>query len=166
MGADAPPPSPRCHRTFQTSTQVWFLLSGAAGTFFFPFVPVFLSSRGMTSSQLGVLAAVRPWLAAPTSLAATTVADRLRLHRPLLVASLVASTVMRAALPLLPGLTALSGLLLASEILGAPTGVVADATILSRCRTVRGRHAWPRRPAKHPMHSIACRHSAAPGDGR
>jgi hypothetical protein len=116
--------------------QAWFLLSGVAGTFFFPFLPVFLTSAGLTGSQLGVVFALRPWLAAPIGLAVTAIADRMRLHRTLLVLTVVLSTVLRASLPVVSDTLALAALFLVAESVGAPVGVMADSTILSNCRKV------------------------------
>lgn len=45
--------------------QAWNFLVGASGVLLVPYIPLFLQSRGMSSAQIGLLAALRPWLAAP-----------------------------------------------------------------------------------------------------
>ncbi len=118
--------------------QAYFFLSGASGVFFFPTLMMWLSGRGFSSAEIGVLAAIRPLMVAPLSLAATAFADRHRLHARLLLLSLVGATALRAMLPLARSAAALKLLLYMSEAVGAPVGVMGDSIVLSNCQEVRG----------------------------
>ncbi|KIY98177.1 hypothetical protein MNEG_9786 [Monoraphidium neglectum] len=85
---------------------------------------------GLTPAEIGLISALRPWVAAPTSIAATALADRAAAHRPLLLLGLCASALLRAALPLGRGAWELCAILLAAEAFGF-FGVLGDSTVLS-----------------------------------
>lgn len=121
-----------------TLTQVWNFVSGSSGVCLFPYLNLYLAQCGLSSAQIGLLAALRTWLAAPISLAATAAAaDRYRLHKQLLLLAIIASCGLRSSLPLLQGPALLFAALLAANLLGAPVGVLADSTVLSNCNEVR-----------------------------
>lgn len=99
---------------------------------------MFLASRGMSSAQIGMLAALRPWLAAPASMATSALADKHKLHAKLLLATCVVSCMLRSSLPLTDSTAALFVMLLVAEVAGAPVGVLGDSTVLSNCKDVSG----------------------------
>ncbi|KAF8067343.1 MFSD6 [Scenedesmus sp. PABB004] len=92
-----------------------------------------LLERGLGPQALGLLAALRPLLAAPTGVGASRAADAARAHAPLLLAAAAASAALRSCAPLAGGGALLVGLLLAADVAGAPANVLADATIMSNC---------------------------------
>ena len=112
------------------AAKAWFFLGGASGAVLFPFIPVFLESRGLSPAQIGLISALRPWVAAPATVGAAALADARRAHRPLLLLGLAASAALRAGLPLAQGPAQLCGALLAAEAFGF-FGVLGDATVLS-----------------------------------
>ena len=117
------PPSP-------AATQAWFFLGGASGALLFPYLNIFLAGRGLTPAQIGLISALRPWVAAPASVAVSALADRRRAHGPLLLLGLAASAALRAGLPLAAGAAQLFAVLLAAEAFSF-FGVLGDATVLS-----------------------------------
>lgn len=117
--------------------QGWNFLAGASGVFLFPYLNLYLAQRGLTSAQIGLLAAFRTWCSAPVSLAATAASDRLKIHKQLLLAACLVSCALRSSLPLLGSTGLLFGVLLLADLLGAPVGVLADSTVLSNCNEVR-----------------------------
>jgi hypothetical protein len=116
--------------------QAWNFLSGSSGAFVVPYVPLLLSQHGMSATQIGLLAALRPFLAAPSQMAASAAADKHRVHVNLLLVAAVVSSALRASLPLADSAVLLFVLLLASEAIGAPVNVLADSTVLSNCKDV------------------------------
>jgi hypothetical protein len=82
-----------------------------------------------------LLQGLRPWLSAPSSLLLCALADRFGLHRAALIAGFVTSVALRGALALAPpSLAAVGALLLAAEVVAAPVGVIADASVVARCK--------------------------------
>lgn len=116
--------------------QVWYFMSGAAGVFLFPYLNVYLSQRGLTSAQIGLLSALRPWISAPLSMGSTAIADKFKVHTPLLVVCFALTTIIRASIPLGSGVAMLIVMLMAAEVFGAPVGVIGDAAVLSNCHDV------------------------------
>eukprot|EP00879_Flechtneria_rotunda_P022677 GHRR01023949.1.p1 GENE.GHRR01023949.1~~GHRR01023949.1.p1 ORF type:complete len:444 (+),score=160.72 GHRR01023949.1:257-1588(+) len=114
--------------------QSWNFLAGASGVFLFPYISVYLASRGMSPAQIGLLAALRPWLSAPLSLTASAAADKHKLHAQLLLASAATAAVMRSSLPLTDSVNMLFAVYLMAELSGAPVGVLSDSTVLSNCK--------------------------------
>eukprot|EP00878_Enallax_costatus_P010616 GHUV01011091.1.p1 GENE.GHUV01011091.1~~GHUV01011091.1.p1 ORF type:complete len:393 (+),score=122.87 GHUV01011091.1:490-1668(+) len=114
--------------------KAWNFLLGASGVFLFPYIPIFLQSHGLSPAQIGLLAALRPWLAAPVSMTMSALADKHKAHVKLLLASAALGALLRSSMPLVGGGVVLMALLLAGELVGAPTGVLGDATVLSNCK--------------------------------
>ncbi|WIA13042.1 hypothetical protein OEZ85_006650 [Tetradesmus obliquus] len=114
--------------------KAWNFLSGSSGAFVVPYIPLLLSQHGMSATQIGLLAALRPFLAAPSQMAASAAADKRRVHVKLLLVAAVLSAALRASLPLADSAVLLFVLLLASEAIGAPVNVLADSTVLSNCK--------------------------------
>lgn len=102
----------------------------------FPYINLYLAQRGLSSAQIGLLAALRTWCGAPVALAATAAADRYKLHKQLLLLAGIASCGLRSSLPLLNGTALLFGTLLLADLLGGPVNVLADSTVLSNCNEV------------------------------
>lgn len=116
--------------------QAWNFVAGSSGVFLFPYINLYLAQRGLSSAQIGLLAALRTWLAAPLSLAATAASDRYKMHKQLLLLACIVSCGLRSSLPLVSGPGLLFAALLLSDLLGAPVNVLADATVLSNCNEV------------------------------
>jgi len=102
---------------------------------FVPFVSLYLrdsSPARLTAAQVGAVAALRPLVSAPAGVLLAALADRRGWHRPLLVAGHALSAAARAALVLLSGtLAGVVAITVASEALGAPVCVIADATAVA-----------------------------------
>ncbi|KAF8067258.1 acyl-protein thioesterase 1 [Scenedesmus sp. PABB004] len=87
--------------------------------------------------QVGVLAAIKPWCSAPASFIWSALADRTGRHRSILLATFVASTLVRVAVVAVRGggsaFAAFLALAVVGEVLAAPVGVIADAAVVSAC---------------------------------
>lgn len=118
--------------------KAWNFVAGSSGVFLFPYINLYLAQRGLSSAQIGLLAALRTWIAAPLSLAATAASDRYKVHKQLLLLACIASCGLRSSLPLVSGPGLLFAALLLSDLLGAPVNVLADATVLSNCNEAAG----------------------------
>jgi hypothetical protein len=104
--------------------------------FLLPYLNIYLSQRGLSPAQIGLLAALRPWVSAPCGMAASAAADATRRHTQLLVGAVTLLTLSRAGLPLVEGVVMMAGLLVASEVMAATVAMVGDAVVLSNCKDV------------------------------
>jgi hypothetical protein len=137
--------NPLCSRNYSTPSaatgcfQAWYFLQGASGVFLLPYLNIYLSQRGLSSSQIGLLAALRPWISAPLGMAASAAADQRKAHNALLLTAIAAATALRASLPLSEGLVVIFAQLVVAEVMGAGASMIGDATVLSNCKTVSTR---------------------------
>ena len=104
--------------------------------FILPYLNIYLSQRGLSSTQIGLLAALRPWISAPLGMAASAAADKRQAHNALLLTAVAAATFLRAALPLSDGIVLIFAQLVLAEVMGAGASMIGDATVLSNCKTV------------------------------
>lgn len=78
---------------------------------------------------------LRPWIAAPCSLLLCTATDRLGIHRAMLITCFVLSTLFRSTLAIVPeSISLVAAVILAAEAIGAPVGVIADASVVAKCK--------------------------------
>lgn len=90
------------HRTLQQKysipvTQVWFAIFFGSLAIVAPFLNLFLARQGYSSSQIGLLAAARPWAGAIAGTLGCSIADKFRVHRyNLLPIALLASSTRSA----------------------------------------------------------------------
>ncbi|KAG2482995.1 hypothetical protein HYH03_018120 [Edaphochlamys debaryana] len=113
--------------------KAWYFLSAGSTVFLLPYLYPFFDSVGFGDAQLGVISALRPWLAAAASFALPALGDRLGCHKALMLVTFVAAAGLRLALwPLRgAGFVALLVVVLASDFLAAPAGVLADALVVA-----------------------------------
>ena len=147
-GLSDPPPTPP---PLLSCPQLWYTAYGAGLVFLLPFLPVLLDSAGCTPGQIGVIFALRPWLAAPCGVALSRLADCANAHTAVLVVAWSLSTLLRTSILWAPHSVALvAGLVLAADCVGSPTGtIVGERSAAARQRrqlqqlqTTRQR--WPR----------------------
>ena len=108
----------------------YFLYYGAI-SILFPFLALFYQSRGLTGSQIGLLAAISPIISFFGAPLWTGAADAS--HRHKLVAMLSISGVVIITF-IFPGIASFGGLLLMISLyafFGAPTGSLVDAAVLT-----------------------------------
>lgn len=125
---------PRCvlgsHATINRTLrhQAFYLAYYAAGAFILPYYNLFFKHLGISGANIGLIAALRPWLSAPATSLWGWLADRYAIHRPMLLLTLAASTITRCcmALPLFNAqfATLLAVVLLTEAIQGPPTMLV------------------------------------------
>jgi nitrate/nitrite transporter NarK len=93
------------HRMVQGSyimsvVQVWFAIFFGSAAFVAPFLNLFLGRQGYSPSQIGLMAAARPWMGAVAGSLGCLVADKFRLHRhDLLTIALLAGSTRRFTRP-------------------------------------------------------------------
>lgn len=130
----------------------WVLFGGVAlmalATFVFPFLALFLTARGYTVEQAGILVSLFGAGSIPAGPIAGTLADRLG-RRPTLVGSLVAGAACTAALPFLehPAAVAVGVLVLGVAIhayFPAANAIVADVVPRDRLGDAYGLMYWER----------------------
>lgn len=96
-----------------------------------PFLPVFLEERGLDRFQIGLLSAISPTVGSITAVVASYLGDRFRIHKTLLVGSVLACSILCTALVFVQGglvpLGLLMGGLAAFEV---PVFVLTDAFTL------------------------------------
>lgn len=73
------PSDPPC--AFLRHFQAFYLTSMGGAVFLLPYISIFLRDLGATDSQIGMLCALRPWLAITSTFVGPVLADRHRVHR-------------------------------------------------------------------------------------
>ncbi|KAG2452962.1 hypothetical protein HYH02_002299 [Chlamydomonas schloesseri] len=113
----------------------WYLFSAGGAVFLLPYLYPFISSRGFSDPQIGLLAAVRPWLAAVAAMTGPALADRFNCHRAMMVATFLASILLRASIYYAAEAQylLLFTVVIVSEYLAAPPNVLADAAVVALC---------------------------------
>lgn len=99
-----------------------------------PYLNVFYRSNGLNDAQIGVLAAIKPWVSAPASFIWSGVADRYSAHRIIMLTTFVISTLTRTSVALCSTFAAFMVLAVAGEFIAAPVGVMADAAVVAACK--------------------------------
>lgn len=137
----SPPPPPKATATSPTTSSsslpialFYFFYFSSLATFV-PFVSLYLRDSAparLTAAQVGAVASLRPFVSAPAGVLLSALADRRSWHLPLLVAGHALCAVCRALLvPLSGTLAGVVAVTIASEVLGAPVCVVADAAAVA-----------------------------------
>lgn len=112
--------------------QVWYGISGGAPTLILPFLSIYYSeSLGFTGAQIGLLAAIRPWVSAPSGSLIASFADRIRCHGAVLVACYIATTLLQGSMALVSSFLAQVALTLAASIVWAPPQIISDACVMA-----------------------------------
>jgi len=92
--------------------------------FLIPFFPLFFDGLGFTSQQIGVLSALRPWVAAPSAVLLCRLADRLS-TTVVLLACYIVSVSLRVSMAFVPGtFGVIAAVLLTAECFAAPVGAL------------------------------------------
>lgn len=81
-------------------------------------------------------AAIKPWVSAPSSFLWSGLADRYSMHKTVLLATFVVSTITRTSTVAAHSFSAFTLLAAAGEFVAAPVGVMADAAV------VAGKACW------------------------
>eukprot|EP00887_Chlorella_sp_A99_P004892 scaffold4.g4892.t1 len=87
----------------------------------------------MAEQQIGLVAALRPWLSLPAGALWSGVADKSRRHRAVLLLTFACSVAVRLALSAGRSFAALTILSLVTEFFAAPVTIIADSAVLAAC---------------------------------
>ncbi|GBG00109.1 hypothetical protein Rsub_12850 [Raphidocelis subcapitata] len=115
--------------------KAWYFFFFAAGVCLQPYINVVVfRAGGMSEQQIGVLSALRPWVSAPAAFLWSALADARRAHRAIFLAALALGAAARLGLAAASGFWAFAALSAASEALGAPVTLLADAAVVASSR--------------------------------
>ena len=113
-----------------TAQGALFYLSFYGGTAaYIPFLSVFYAQRGLTGSEIGLLAAVGPLVALVGGPGLAALADRRGWQVRMLSLSLAGMALCLLALPLAPSFGALLGVAVALAVVSSPVISIADSLI-------------------------------------
>ena len=101
-----------------------------------PFLPLFYDRKGFSKSQIGVLAAARPWISAPSAFVWSAIADHHSVHKLVLLLTFISATLLTSALYFASSYSILLLLVVSGQLLAAPTTVIADAATVAKCGQV------------------------------
>ncbi|PNW87333.1 hypothetical protein CHLRE_02g118350v5 [Chlamydomonas reinhardtii] len=124
----------------------WYLFSAGGAVFLLPYLYPFISSKGVSDPQIGLLAAVRPWLAAVAAMTGPALADKFKCHRSMMVGTFAASILLRASIYYAAEARylLLFTVVIVSEYVAAPPGVLADAAVVALCSRQQGAASYGR----------------------
>lgn len=78
---------------------------------------------------------LRPWISAACSLTLCSIVDRLKLHKPVLIACFVVSSALRGSLALVPPrFGVVAPLILLADAVASPIAVIADSSVVAKCK--------------------------------
>jgi MFS family permease len=95
-----------------------------------PIMSLWMRTRGLTTSQTGVLMSTRPFISFVALPIAGVLADRLKIHRLLLVGCCILSVVLRLFMISQPWLIWIAAFFMACELVGSPVGPLLDSGVL------------------------------------
>ena len=110
----------------------WYGLGQGIQAFIIPFLPIYYSrSLGFTPSQIGLLAALRPWISAPAGSICAALADRLGMHRFVLLFCFVAATALQSTIALVFSFPSQLGLTLGISTVWTGASIIGDAAFMA-----------------------------------
>lgn len=110
----------------------WYGLSQGLQSFINPFLPIYYSrSLGFTPSQIGLLAALRPWISAPAGSIAAALADRLGSHRFVLLFCFLAATGLQSAIAFVVTFPSQLALTLGISTVWTGASIIGDAAVMA-----------------------------------
>jgi sugar phosphate permease len=116
--------------------QVWYFFYFTSLVCIWPYINIYFRQNGLSNVQIGILAALRPWVSASASFVWSGIADRYSAHKIILISTLVASTIIRTSMAACATFAAFFVIAALGEFIAAPVGVIADATVVASCKRV------------------------------
>ncbi|KAL6785443.1 hypothetical protein ACKKBF_B00270 [Auxenochlorella protothecoides x Auxenochlorella symbiontica] len=114
------------------AAQIWYGVSGGAPTFILPFLNIFYSDTlKFSAAQIGLLAAIRPWVSAPCGSIIAGLADRGRRHAVVLTACYLMATLVQGAMALAGSFPLQLLLTLLASAVWAPPQIISDACVMA-----------------------------------
>lgn len=138
----------------QTTRQVWYGISMGAPGFIVPFLNLYYRRIGLSEPQIGILSAIKPWVAAscgaldnptppcchtptPTGNALCALADRFSIHMTMLMCCYIGVTALQTIMMLFSSFSAQLVLAIVSAAISSPWGVISDAAVMAAVPRVR-----------------------------
>ena len=115
------------------SLKLWYLFFFASASCLYPFLNLIFRRTGLTESQVGTIAALRPWVSFSFGTAFSAVADKWRIHRPILFATFIATTIARLSVAAATSFTAILTVMLLCDGLGSPVTIMVDSAAMAAC---------------------------------
>lgn len=122
-------PSPE----WQLQAALWYLFSYASKVTVFPFLNQFFFQHGLNEAQLGLINCLRPWIALPAPILLSAAADRLGLHRIIMLGGLALGVTLRCLLLLNQSFAYVLVVVVVAQICSSGVCVLADAAVVSAC---------------------------------
>ncbi|KAK9820614.1 hypothetical protein WJX72_012297 [[Myrmecia] bisecta] len=96
-----------------------------------PYLNVYYRRLGLSEKQIGVFAAVSPWVAAPSGSMFAALADKLQMHWQMLFLCSVGALIGRTSIAFLHSFPVLLAVVVCTEGLSAPVSILSDIAIMS-----------------------------------
>jgi len=109
----------------------WYATQGLQ-SFIIPFLPLYYSRNlGFTPSQIGLLAALKPWISAPAGSIAAALADRLGSHRLVLLFCFLAATALQSSVAFFSSFPSQFILTLGMSTVWTGASIIGDAAVMA-----------------------------------
>ncbi|KAK9815868.1 hypothetical protein WJX72_010994 [[Myrmecia] bisecta] len=115
------------------SAKAWYFTQFAAAACIYPYLNLYFRQLGFNEQQIGAFNALRPWVSAIAGNLFTLIADHVRAHRAILLIAFVLAAVVRFSIALVHNLTYLILLVVATEAINSPVGILVDASVMAAC---------------------------------
>eukprot|EP00891_Asterochloris_glomerata_P009207 jgi/Astpho2/9207/fgenesh1_pg.00137_%23_29_t len=113
------------------AAKVWNAAYYSALVCITPFMNLYYHRLNLPESQIGVLAALAPWIAAPAGSLWAAFADRTGWHKSLLLAASILQLLGRSSAALVHTFPGLVALVVVTEGFGSPVTILSDIAIMS-----------------------------------
>eukprot|EP00884_Botryococcus_braunii_P022281 jgi/Botrbrau1/8737/Bobra.0090s0012.1 len=113
------------------AAKVYFLWNNMSNACVYPFLNIFFQRRGFSKTQIGLMAAVRPWISAASGNIWAAAADHLQAHFIILMVMYVLGVLLRTSMMFAPDFATMLAVVIAKEFFGSPVGIIVDATVLA-----------------------------------
>lgn len=113
--------------------KLWYLLYFASASCLNPFLNLVFRRSGLSEQQVGTIAALRPWVGLPCGAVFSGIADKWKIHRSILLATFVLSTIVRVQVAAVSSFAATLTIMLLAAAVNAPVTIIADAAAIAAC---------------------------------
>lgn len=113
--------------------KLWYLFYFAASSCLYPYFNLFFRRAGLSEQQVGIVAALRPWIGLPSGATLSGVADKWRVHRLVLIVTLIISTMARLSVAAVATFPAILCIMLTADAFNACVTVIVDAAAMAAC---------------------------------
>ena len=113
--------------------KLWYLLYFGSASCLNPFLNLIFRRAGLSEQQVGTIAALRPWVGLFCGAAFAGIADKWRIHRFILLATYVLSSIIRLSVASVTSFAAILTIMLLAAAINSPVTIIADAAAIAAC---------------------------------